>query len=484
MRPSTTLRLAVVVALFIHVALCCNYYAQKSPIPPFEEVARIPLGVCTGNHYYHSKIAQESEIHFCSHDKSHIIRYKYLKSSSCTGDYQESIVTRNPSDFVCDHDETCPYVLVKMHNPDVTPTELRRWYSSAFIANHCQNNGNLYTCLDNTGYTQSKFDNADCYGYPIDVIQYLSADDDDFDDAAVAVQQQQSEAAPEQETDDVALYEIYCNQPDPTAAASSSASSVVDTPKLSEWDMIGQDDKFPVSAIETAVCLNGRTSGQHREVGDKMVAYCFNGYDVLGKPQYLGEYGEIKWTQSASTYGAAYGLFLFDEECLNGRTSGQHREVGDKMVAYCFNGYDVLGKPQYLGEYGEIKWTQSAGTYGAAYGLFLFDEEWPIAYCFGNSKDVRVCHQKWYVDHGSTARYYLDESLEVLQCECPAQRLSDGDDDDALSLLHNDDEMLQEDEEQDIGSRGSGAIPDAASWCNVNSVYMWLMAAYWAMYRL
>merc|ERR1712039_1167954 len=81
--------------------------------------------------------------------------------------------------------------------------------------------------------------------------------------------------------------------------------------------------------------------------------------------------------------------------CLHGRTEGQHQEMGDEMVNYCFTGYDsVSGRPVYKGQFGEIRWTQSAGSYGGSYGLFLYNsnEDWPIAYCFSEeTKDISVC---------------------------------------------------------------------------------------------
>ena len=110
-------------------------------------------------------------MYLCSSDKSHIIKYKYIQSSKCSGDYEKTVATRNPSEFNCNGDETCPYIIVKVNNADsVNPSDWRRWFSTTFITNHClndpnsENGGVMYTCLDNTGYQINKYNNPQCFG--------------------------------------------------------------------------------------------------------------------------------------------------------------------------------------------------------------------------------------------------------------------------------------------------------------------------------
>ena len=91
--------------------------------------------------------------------------------------------------------------------------------------------------------------------------------------------------------------------------------------------------------------------------------------------------------------------------CLNGRTSDKRSELGDNMVQYCFNGYDENGKPMYKGLNAEIRWTDTAEDYGASYGLFELEsgDTYPVAYCLhGDEMDISACSQEWFVnDHGS-----------------------------------------------------------------------------------
>eukprot|EP00486_Rosalina_sp_Unknown_P016805 CAMPEP_0201583140 /NCGR_PEP_ID=MMETSP0190_2-20130828/94842_1 /ASSEMBLY_ACC=CAM_ASM_000263 /TAXON_ID=37353 /ORGANISM="Rosalina sp." /LENGTH=228 /DNA_ID=CAMNT_0048024465 /DNA_START=498 /DNA_END=1184 /DNA_ORIENTATION=+ len=177
-----------------------------------------------------------------------------------------------------------------------------------------------------------KYDNPQCFGIPMNT-EIVASDE-------------------YMEEDKDGLYQIYCNQADPTAA-------ILSLPDIEDEEIVyGPGEKSRVvSAIETAVCLSGRQDGHHREVGDDMVSYCFNGYDSLGKPTYIGDYGEIRWTQNA-------------------------------------------------------------GQYGESYGIFLFDQEWAMAYCFSDTPNIAICSKNWYIEHGNTARYYLDINMEMTECEC------------------------------------------------------------------
>merc|ERR1719445_996282 len=167
----------------------CNFYVERYPQPPFKEMVTHPLGVCTGTRYAESKIKAESVMYRCSRDKSHVIQYKYTDSSRCTGEYLAYTATRNPSDFVCHHDETCPYIVTKVHVSD--KDDLRNWYSSSWVMDACSN-GELFSCEDNESYTHHLFDNAECDGQAIESNVY---------------------AANEPFGDGLNFYELFCNEP-------------------------------------------------------------------------------------------------------------------------------------------------------------------------------------------------------------------------------------------------------------------------------
>eukprot|EP00488_Nonionellina_sp_1-RS-2012_P001018 TRINITY_DN1617_c0_g1_i1.p1 TRINITY_DN1617_c0_g1~~TRINITY_DN1617_c0_g1_i1.p1 ORF type:complete len:164 (+),score=46.96 TRINITY_DN1617_c0_g1_i1:254-745(+) len=143
---------------------------------------------------------------------------------------------------------------------------MRKWYSSSWVIDECSN-GALYSCEDNTGYTVSTFDNANCDGSAIDTTSY---------------------PASEYVGDPKHQYrDIFCNQPDPVTTAL----------KLPEDGSVFKEE-MQAEAIQTAVCLRGRTDGNHREIANKMATYCFDGWDAQRKPVYKGEYAEIHWTKT------------------------------------------------------------------------------------------------------------------------------------------------------------------------------------------
>merc|ERR1719242_1262898 len=154
--------------------------------------------------------------------------------------------------------------------------------------------------------------------------------------------------------------------------------------------------------------------------------------------------------------------------CLHGRTEGQHQEIGDEDVSYCFTEYDdAFNKPVYKGEFGEIRWTSSAGSYGGSYGLFLYEsgEDWPIAYCFSeDAKDISVCDRQWFVDHGTSARYYKDDTMESKECECSV---------DGFDLFDVETTMMPhttgEDDEDATDSSSSSSASTTESWSTVSS---------------
>jgi len=149
--------------------------------------------------------------------------------------------------------------------------------------------------------------------------------------------------------------------------------------------------------------------------------------------------------------------------CLHGRTEGQHQEIGDEDVSYCFTEYDdAFNKPVYKGEFGEIRWTSSAGSYGGSYGLFLYGEEWPIAYCFSeDAKDISVCDRQWFVDHGTSARYYKDDTMESKECECSV---------DGFDLFDVETTMMpQTTGEDDEDAADSSSASTTESWSTVSS---------------
>merc|ERR1712228_235502 len=162
---------------------------------------------------------------------------------------------------------------------------------------------------------------------------------------------------------------------------------------------------------------------------------------------------------------AVIDAYIESAICLHGRTEGQHQEIGDENVAYCFSEYDdAFGKPVYKGEFGEIRWTQSAGSYGGSYGLFLYEsgEDWPIAYCFSDdAKDISVCDKQWFVDHGTSARYYKDDTMESKECECSI---------DGFDLFDIETTMLPEttasDDDDDSSDDGVVVVP-TAPWSTV-----------------
>merc|ERR1712176_230305 len=107
------------------------------------------------------------------------------------------------------------------------------------------------------------------------------------------------------------------------------------------------------------------------------------------------------------------------------------------------------------GEFGEIRWTQSAGSYGGSYGLFLYnsDEDWPIAYCFSDeAKDISVCDKQWFVDHGTSARYYKDTAMESKECECTL---------DGLDIFDVETTMIPADSSEDDGDADAGNDDDS-----------------------
>merc|ERR1712228_859254 len=164
---------------------------------------------------------------------------------------------------------------------------------------------------------------------------------------------------------------------------------------------------------------------------------------------------------------AVIDAYIESAICLHGRTEGQHQEIGDENVAYCFSEYDdAFGKPVYKGEFGEIRWTQSAGSYGGSYGLFLYEsgEDWPIAYCFSNdAKDISVCDKQWFVDHGTSARYYKDDTMESKKCECSV---------DGFDLFDVETTMMPQTtgEDDDSGDAAdSSSASTTESWSTVSS---------------
>ena len=72
------------------------------------------------------------------------------------------------------------------------------------------------------------------------------------------------------------------------------------------------------------------------------------------------------------------------------------------------------------------------------------DEEWSIAYCFSDSPNIEACTKHWYVDHGTTARYYVDMTVETDECECNRKYKDEdyqqdyGDDDDIGGVFWDD----------------------------------------------
>merc|ERR1712228_692622 len=164
---------------------------------------------------------------------------------------------------------------------------------------------------------------------------------------------------------------------------------------------------------------------------------------------------------------AVIDAYIESAICLHGRTEGQHQEIGDENVAYCFSEYDdAFGKPVYKGEFGEIRWTQSAGSYGGSYGLFLYEsgEDWPIAYCFSNdAKDISICDKQWFVDHGTSARYYKDDTMESKECECSI---------DGFDLFDVETTMMPQTTGEDVDSgdaADSSSASTTESWSTVSS---------------
>eukprot|EP01084_Bolivina_argentea_P198665 340122_1 len=351
-------------SLFIHITTSCSYYAERHPEPPFKEVARYPLGICTGNHYSHNKIAQESELYLCGSDNTHIIKYSYTDSSKCDGEYTASIATRNPNDFSCDGEETCPYVIVKVHNTN-QKNEYRKWYSSTWVTNTCQD-GEIYSCDDNTAYEYSKFATTSCNDLPQKIWRYSSNSHPEMiqgytSDKSLSIPDADIMQPPYNDGNDL-TYDIFCNEADPMTVILNYPDN---TMFINTGHVAWAGDGSITEEIETAVCLHGRITGQHQEIGDDSVSYCFIGYNTENnRPIYRGNFGEIRWTETAGTLGGSFGLFLYEST-------------------------DPLG------------------------------DKYPVAYCFsGESKDISVCNKQWYIDHGISSRYYMDESMEMTECEC------------------------------------------------------------------
>merc|ERR1719229_433811 len=107
--------------------------------------------------------------------------------------------------------------------------------------------------------------------------------------------------------------------------------------------------------------------------------------------------------------------------CLNGKTDGFNADLGDVMGQYCFVGYDENNRPVYKGHNAEIKWTDTATDYGAAYGLFdlYSDDAYPVAYCLhGDEMDVTACSGEWFMNEHGASSYRQDHTMELVECEC------------------------------------------------------------------
>ena len=148
------------------------------------------------------------------------------------------------------------------------------------------------------------------------------ADATDEDDAGTQIDEDNDEEEDMQNADDEGLDETEQPNEDENE---EELDENEDDEETAVTDAEGEEEDIEPEVvidayIESAICLHGRTEGQHQEIGDEMVAYCFSEYDsTFSKPVYKGEFGEIRWTQSAGSYGGSYGLFLYDsgEDCMS-----------------------------------------------------------------------------------------------------------------------------------------------------------------------
>ncbi len=93
-------------------------------------------------------------------------------------------------------------------------------------------------------------------------------------------------------------YDIFCNEPDPMTVVLNFPDN---TMFINTGNVAWAGDGSITEEIETAVCLHGRITGQHQEIGDDSVSYCFISYSENKRQIYRGNFGEIRWTETAGT---------------------------------------------------------------------------------------------------------------------------------------------------------------------------------------
>ena len=102
----------------------------------------------------------------------------------------------------------------------------------------------------------------------------------------------------------------------------------------------------------------------------------------------------------------------------------------------------------------------------------------PIAYCFSEeAKDISVCDRQWFVDHGTSARYYKDDSMESKECECTLEGFDIFDVSTTMipdTTVDEEGEGDNDDDDDDDGEastsdEGTESISTTASWSTVSS---------------